>query len=57
MLKRFLAQRAGATAVEYALIAAMIAMAIILAVGSLGGAVSNSYNDTSQKVQDATQTG
>lgn len=35
-LKKFLREEEGATAVEYGLIAALIAVAIILAVGDVG---------------------
>lgn len=34
----------GATAIEYTLIVGLIAIAIVSAVGAVGGATSNSYN-------------
>ena len=37
----------GATSIEYALIAAFIALAIITAVTAAGDAVSNSFNNVS----------
>jgi pilus assembly protein Flp/PilA len=40
---RFLADRSGATAIEYALIAAGISLAIIAAVNGLGTTLNNSY--------------
>jgi pilus assembly protein Flp/PilA len=46
-LRRFLRQQQGATAIEYALIAAGIAMAIIVTVKALGGAVLGLWNSVS----------
>ena len=45
MFRKFFADEAGATAIEYGLIAAGIAVAIIAAVGFLGGNLSNMFND------------
>lgn len=41
----------GATAIEYALLASLIAVAIIAAVTGLGGSVSSMYNDTTNAIQ------
>ncbi|MCR4376767.1 MAG: Flp family type IVb pilin [Rhodospirillales bacterium] len=41
----------GATAIEYALIASLIAVVIIGAVTGLGGTVSDMFNDTSTALQ------
>ena len=49
MFERFLKDESGATAVEYGLIVALIAVAIIGAATSLGGATGNSL----QTVADA----
>jgi pilus assembly protein Flp/PilA len=49
MLKKFLADNQGATAIEYGLIAAGIAVAIITVVASLG----SSLNTTFTSVQTA----
>ena len=38
--QRFLADRRGATAIEYALIAAGVAGAIVVVIGTLGGSVN-----------------
>ena len=46
--KKFLRKESGATAIEYALIAAGIAMAIVVILGTLGGTLSGAY----QKVSD-----
>ena len=40
---RFLTDQSGATAIEYALIAAGISLAIIAAVNGLGTTLNNSY--------------
>ncbi len=44
---RFLKDKSGATAIEYGLIAALIAVAIISAVTTLGGNVSTTFDDVS----------
>jgi pilus assembly protein Flp/PilA len=43
-LKRFLNDESGATAIEYGLIAALVAVAIITAVGLLGTNISTQFN-------------
>jgi pilus assembly protein Flp/PilA len=45
--KRFAGDESGATAVEYAMIASGIAVAIVAAVMSLGTATTNMYNNVS----------
>ncbi|THD61786.1 Flp family type IVb pilin [Phenylobacterium sp.] len=42
--KRFTNDRSGATAVEYALIAAFVVLVIVSAVGALGTQLSTLYN-------------
>ncbi|MBP0109904.1 MULTISPECIES: Flp family type IVb pilin [Bradyrhizobium] len=42
LLRSFLADENGATAIEYSLIAAGIALAIVVAVNNTGGALLNS---------------
>jgi pilus assembly protein Flp/PilA len=49
MLQKFFKDESGATAIEYGLIAALIAVALIAVLGALGGAL----NDIFQKVADA----
>lgn len=44
IFKKFLQCESGATAIEYALIAAGIGIAIITAVNSLGTAISSKFN-------------
>jgi pilus assembly protein Flp/PilA len=47
MLKRFLGNEDGATAIEYGLIAALIGVAIIVAVQSLGTTLRGTFDDVS----------
>jgi pilus assembly protein Flp/PilA len=46
-LKRFLKNEDGATAIEYGLIAALIGVAIIAAVGLVGSALNNTFTSVS----------
>jgi pilus assembly protein Flp/PilA len=43
LIRKFLADDSGATAIEYGLIAAGIALAIIVAVNTLGTTISNEF--------------
>lgn len=53
MNKRFLTDRAAATAIEYALIAGLIAMAIVTAVVGTGINLQALYSDVASKVDEA----
>jgi pilus assembly protein Flp/PilA len=44
---------AGATAVEYALIAGLIALGVLASLIALGGGTGESWNNTAQRVGDA----
>jgi pilus assembly protein Flp/PilA len=44
MFKRFVANRDGATAIEYGLIAALIAVVIIGALTTIGGNLNTDFN-------------
>jgi pilus assembly protein Flp/PilA len=44
ILRQLLRQNKGATAIEYGLIAALIAVAAISAMSSLGGQLGNTFN-------------
>lgn len=44
-MKRFLAARDGTTAVEYAVIASLIALAIFAAIEPIGDSLSNIFGD------------
>lgn len=45
LTSRFAADRRGATAIEYSLIAALIALVILTGVASLGQAIQGRYNN------------
>jgi pilus assembly protein Flp/PilA len=47
ILSKLLRDETGATAIEYGLIAALIAVAAIAAMQGLGGALSTTFNNTS----------
>ena len=52
MLKRnILKSQKGATAIEYGLIAALIAVAAITAMNSLGGKVGTTFNNVSENMK------
>lgn len=53
MIKRFLCNRDGGTAVEYALIASIILFAIILAVMPIGGELNNVFSGASYALDGA----
>lgn len=44
-LKTFVADESGATAIEYGLIAALIAVALIAAISTLGGKISTTFTN------------
>lgn len=44
IFSRFMKDESGATAIEYGLIAALIAVAIIIAVGTVGNETRNTFN-------------
>ena len=49
-LVKFWKDEEGATAIEYALIAGLIAVAIIVALTALGGSIGNLFNDVADKL-------
>jgi pilus assembly protein Flp/PilA len=49
-MREFLADESGATAVEYALIASGIAMAILVSVNAIGTAISDFFNTAKSKL-------
>jgi pilus assembly protein Flp/PilA len=57
LLKRFSQDESGATAIEYGLIAALIALAIVVGAGALGTALNKRFNDIATKLSDPTTTG
>ncbi|MGI4818075.1 MAG: Flp family type IVb pilin [Janthinobacterium lividum] len=48
LLNRFAKDESGATAIEYGLIAALIAVAIIAAVSALGGRLSGTFTEITE---------
>ena len=51
IVKAFLEDETGATAIEYALIASGIGIAIMVAVNSLGTAISNTFSNISTSLK------
>ena len=51
MIKNFLKDEAGVSAIEYGLIAALVAVAIITAVTQLGTKLSSTFDTVSAKLQ------
>jgi pilus assembly protein Flp/PilA len=54
ILRRLLADQSGATAIEYGLIAALIVVAIMGGLSSLGGGVGGFWTKLANDVQSAT---
>ena len=54
LLRRLIKEESGATAIEYGLIAALIAVAIIGALTALGGNLEDLFNSISDKVEEST---
>jgi len=52
-MKSFVADESGATAIEYGLIAALIAVGIIAAGGLLGNTLSDQFNNIAGEVETA----
>lgn len=50
IVSKFFADESGATAIEYGLIAALIAVAIITAATALGSSLSATFNSVSSQV-------
>ena len=51
LIKRFVADQSGATAIEYGLIAALIAVVIITAVTAVGTSLSTTFSSISTQVR------
>nr|WP_233341673.1 Flp family type IVb pilin [Robiginitomaculum antarcticum] len=52
-MKSFVADESGATAIEYGLIAALIAVGIIAAGGLLGNTLADQFNSIAGEVESA----
>ena len=55
IVARFANDESGATAIEYGLIAALIAVGIIAAATTLGGSLSGLFNTVSDKLNTAVE--
>ena len=53
LFSRFRKNESGATAIEYALIAALIAVVIIGGASTLGSTISQKFSDISDEIKDA----
>jgi len=54
--RRFVQDDSGATAIEYGLIAALVSVAIIVALGTLGNELSNTFNSVATELNEAADT-
>jgi pilus assembly protein Flp/PilA len=54
ILARFAKDESGATAIEYGLIAALIALAIIVGAGALGNSLNNMFGNIANSLDSAT---
>jgi pilus assembly protein Flp/PilA len=50
LVSRFVKDESGATAIEYGLIAALIALAIMVGAGSLGNSLNNQFGRIATKL-------
>ncbi len=46
LLRRFMGDQSGATAIEYALLAGLIALAVVASARQLGSSLDNSFKNT-----------
>jgi pilus assembly protein Flp/PilA len=53
LLSRFVRDESGATAIEYGLIAALIAVAIIVVLGSVGSSLKTTFSTVNTKLGTA----
>ena len=53
MLKQFLRDESGATAIEYGLIAALISVSIIAGYTAIGNSLNDQWSDTSSAIDAA----
>ncbi len=54
LIRRFVREKKGATAIEYGLIAGLVAVAIITALSLLGGSLDTLFSDVATQVDGAT---
>ena len=53
MLHSFAKDESGATAIEYGLIAALIALAILIGAGAVGNSIGGKFNDIANELNNA----
>jgi pilus assembly protein Flp/PilA len=53
MFRRFVKDDSGATAIEYGLIAALVSVAIIVALGTLGNNLNATFTEVSDQLTQA----
>lgn len=53
LLKKFFSDEGGVTLIEYALIAALLAMAVVVALGIAGDAVTEFFEYLGSELEDA----
>jgi pilus assembly protein Flp/PilA len=53
LIRRFLAETSGATAIEYGLIVALMTLAMVAGVGSLGNEVGDMFANQDRELQKA----
>ena len=53
LFRKLLTDQDGATAIEYGLIAALVATGAMIAMGALGNSLSNTFTQVSTKMQNA----
>lgn len=51
LLKQFMNDESGATAIEYGLIAALIGVAIVAGAGMLGTELDNKFSDIAERIK------
>lgn len=56
LMKRFVKDESGATAIEYGLIAALVSVVIIGALGFVGNNLTNVFNTVASKLGNANTT-
>ncbi len=55
MFSRFVTDESGATAIEYGLIAAIVSVGIILALGNVKSSLQSTFNSVASSMNDASQ--
>ena len=56
LMKNFVNDESGATAIEYGLIAALIALAIMVGAGAVGDNIGAKFNDIADALKDEAPT-